>query len=151
MNRKTLVLAALLVTTMAFAQQPDKADEIRAQQTQLRADLDAGKYHLTPRAMTQVRKDQGIVFELLRAKPSVEAMNIQERVTLDNALERINAAVQGTRLAADSTDVCRYQSVVGSRQKRLVCGTQDDRDHAREGARAYLEKPRICSPTCNGL
>jgi hypothetical protein len=151
MIRKTLMLAALLATTVAFAQDVPKAEQIRAQQTQLRADLDAGKYALTPHAISLVRKDQDIVFALLERKPNVEAMNIQERVNLDNALERINAAVQGTRVADDGKDVCRYQSVAGSRQKRLVCGTQDDRDHAREGARAYLEKPRICSPTCNGL
>jgi hypothetical protein len=151
MIRKTFMLAALLATSTAFAQDTPKAEQIRAQQTQLRADLDAGKYRLTPRALNQVRKDQGVVFELLERKSTVEAMNIQERVNLDNALERINAAVQGTRVADDGKDVCRYQSVAGSRQKRLVCGTQDDRDHAREGARAYMEKPRICSPTCNGL
>jgi hypothetical protein len=151
MIRKTFMLAALLATTVAFAQDVPKAEQIRAQQKQLRADLDAGKYALTPHAIGLVRKDQDIVFELLERKPSVEAMNIQERVNLDNALERINAAVQGTRVADDGKDVCRYQGVAGSRQKRLVCGTQDDRDHAREGARAYLEKPRICSPTCNGL
>jgi hypothetical protein len=151
MIRKTFMLAALLATSTAFAQDTAKAEQIRAQQTLLRADLDAGKYRLTPRALNQVRKDQGVVFELLERKSTVEAMNIQERVNLDNALERINAAVQGTRVADDGKDVCRYQSVAGSRQKRLVCGTQDDRDHAREGARAYMEKPRICSPTCNGL
>jgi len=151
MIRRTSVLAVLLATTVAFAQEPSKTEQIRSQQTQLRADLEAGKYRLTPRAAMQVRKDQGVVFELLQRKPTLEAMNIQERVSLDNALERINAAVQGTRVAADGKDVCRYQSVVGSRGKRLVCGTEDDRDHAREGARAYLEKPRICNPPCNGL
>lgn len=152
MLRKTFVLAAaLLATTLAFAQSPSTIEQVRDQQTRLRADLDAGAIKLTPRAAMQVRKDQDIVFELLQRKPTLEAMNIQERVNFDNALERINAAVQGTRMAADGKDVCRYQSVAGSRQKRLVCGTQDDRDHAREGARAYLEKPRVCSGTCNGL
>ena len=151
MIRKSFVLAALLATTVAFAQDAPKVDQIRAQQTRLRADLDAGKLMLTPRVAMQVKRDQATVFELLERKPTLEAMNIEERVNLENALERINAAVQGTRLAQDSKEICRYQKIVGSHEKQLVCGSQDARDHAREGARAYLEKPRICAPTCNGL
>lgn len=149
--RKLLAIAALvLVTSLAVAQDMPKLDQILAQQTQLRADLDAGKVTLTPRAAQQVRKDQDIVFDLIKKKSTLDAMNIQERVTLDNALERINTAVQGTRMASEQQDVCRYQRVTGSKQKQLVCGTQDDRDHARDGARAYLEKTRICEPPCNG-
>ncbi|TZF89733.1 hypothetical protein [Cognatilysobacter lacus] len=150
MIRKPLVLAALLATSVALAQDTPKVELIRAQQTQLRADMDAGKVALTPRDALQVRKDQDTVFEIIGRKPSLEAMNIQERVTLDNALERINASVQGTRVADDRKDVCRYQRVTGSKQLQLVCGTQDDRDRARQGARAYLEKTRICEPPCNG-
>lgn len=149
--RKLLVIATLLLAAVsAFAQDVPKLDQILTQQTRLRADLDAGKVTLTPRAAQQVRKDQDIVFELIKKKPTLDAMNIQERVTLDNALERINTAVQGTRVASEKQDVCRYQRVTGSKEKQLVCGTQDDRDHAREGARAYLEKTRICQPPCNG-
>ncbi|GAB6195389.1 hypothetical protein [Lysobacter xanthus] len=149
MIRKTLALTALLAAATAFAQDVPKTEQIRAQQTALRAELDAGTLKLMPRVAAQVRRDQDTVFELLQRKPTLDAMNIQERVNFDNALERINAAVQGTRLARDDKSVCRYQSVVGSREKQLVCGTVDDRDHAREGARAFLEKPRICNP-CDG-
>ena len=150
MPYRAAVLAVLLAaTSLAVAQAPAKLEQIREQQTQLRADLDAGKVKVTPRVALQVRRDQDIVFELLQRKPTLEAMNIQERINLDNALERINASLQGTRVATEKKDVCRYQSVTGSREKQMVCGTQDARDIAREGARAYLEKPRICgAPPC---
>lgn len=151
MCRNAVLLAFLMAAAgAAGAQAAPKVEQIRAQQTQLRADLDAGKLSLSPRVAAQVRRDQDIVFELLQRKPTLEAMNIQERVNLDNALERINTSVQGTRAASEKQDVCRYQRVTGSKEKRMVCGTQDDRDHAREGARAFLEKPRICMPPCNG-
>ncbi|GAB1595205.1 hypothetical protein [Lysobacter claricitrinus] len=146
------LLALVVLSFAAFtagAQEAPKLDQILAQQTQLRADLDAGKVALTPRTAMQVRKDQDTVFELIKRKPTLEAMNIQERVTLDNALERINSNVQGTRVADEKKDVCHYQRVTGSKEQRLVCGTQDDRDHARENARNYLEKPRICA-SCSG-
>ncbi|AXK73030.1 hypothetical protein DWG18_12595 [Lysobacter sp. TY2-98] len=147
---KLLALTVLMFAALsAAAQDNPKLDQILAQQTQLRADLDAGKVTLTPRAAQQVRKDQDIVFDLIKQNPTLDGMNIQERVTLDNALERINTAVQGTRVASEKQDVCRYQRVTGSKEKQLVCGTQDDRDHAREGARSYLEKTRICA-SCGG-
>lgn len=150
MNRAIAAAVLLCLSSLSFAQEPPKLDQIRAQQTKLRADIDAGRLALTPRVVMQVRKDQDFIFELLRNKPTLESMNIQERVNFDNALERINAAIVDTRAARDDQEICRYERVTGSKQKQLVCGTQDQRQHARDGARAYLEQPRICAPPCNG-
>lgn len=145
MNRMTVLFLALIVST-AGAQPADKLVEIRGQQKLLAAELDSGDLKVTPREAALIRKEQAVVFKLLEANAMLEDMNVEERVRLDNALERINALLVGTRQAAEQRDDCRYERVSGSKHRKLVCATSDERQHARDGARAYMEKPRICIP-----
>lgn len=136
----------LMVSAVAGAQPTDPVVKIREQQQVLTQELDAGVLKLKPREVALVRKDQGVVRTVLEGKNSLEELNVAERVTLDNALERINALVVATREASEDRDVCRYERVTGSKLRKLDCATAADRQNARDGARAYMEKPKICIP-----
>lgn len=136
----------LLVSAVAGAQPTDPVVKIREQQQVLAQELQTGVLKLTPREVALVRKDQTVVRSVLEGRNSLDELNVAERVTLDNALERINARVVATRQAEEDADVCRYERVTGSKMRKLDCATAAERQNAREGGRAYLEKPRICIP-----
>lgn len=122
-------------------------EQILQQQQQLRAQLDRGDTaDLTPRRVRAVRKAQEQLFRLADGKTQLDQLNIEERVQFENALEAINAEVVGTRVAQESRDVCWTEAKTGSKLKVTRCGTQEEIDEARRGARAWMEKPKICVP-----
>lgn len=141
-----IVGVLLLVSAVAGAQPTDPVVKIREQQQVLAQELQTGVLKLTPREVALVRKDQTVVRSVLEGRNSLDELNVAERVTLDNALERINARVVATRQAEEEADVCRYERVTGSKMRKLDCATAAERQNARDGGRAYLEKPRICIP-----
>lgn len=149
MRRDRLLMLVLLVLVFAgpvLAQSADKLALIRTEQQQIQAGLEDGSLVVTPRVAMLIRKDQATVSRLLADNASLDDMNVAERVELDNALERIGAHLAGTRQAAEQRDVCRYERVSGSKHRKLVCATSDERQNARDGARAWMEKPKICIP-----
>lgn len=93
-----------------------------------------------------IRRDQRRVAAILAGKGSPADLAVAERVEPDNALERINARVVATRVAGENADDCRYERVTGSKLRKLDCKTVGDRQHHRDGARARMEKPRVCVP-----
>lgn len=154
MNKNCLLALILLLTCgpLWAGDEPDSLGIILDQQHALQADLDAGKVSdLTTRQQNAVRKAQKEVFALAEGKSTLDEFSIDEKVQLENALERINAEVKGGRLAKEEQNVCWRERKSGSTMKVTRCGTQAERDEAREGARAYLDKPRICVPPgCGG-
>lgn len=145
----TLMLAAALSWASASAIEPQRSlTKILDQQRALQADLSAGKVGiLTPRAVNTIRKAQKDVFVLTDGKMSLDQLSIDEKVKLENALERINAEVKGGGLLAkDEQEVCWREHKSGSQVKVTRCGTEAEQREAREGARAFMEKPKICNP-----
>lgn len=145
-----LVLMAASLTAGAV-EQGDKLAVILEQQQALKASIDAGSSGLTPRQIRLIRKAQSEVFAIAGANATMDQLNIQEQIRLENALERINANVVGTRVAQETQDTCWSEAKTGSKLKVARCGTQEERDEARRGARAWLEKPKVCIPPgCGG-
>ncbi|MFZ5656304.1 MAG: hypothetical protein ACOY37_04475 [Pseudomonadota bacterium] len=136
----------LMGATSVIAQPADKLGAIREQQQLLAKELETGVLKLKPREVVLIRKDQARVQAILDGKSSLDELNVAERVELDNALERINALVVATREASEDRDVCRYERPTGSKLRKLDCMSAGDRQNHRDGARAYMEKPRICVP-----
>ena len=139
-----------LAPASAVASDQDTLQIVRAQQTALRTELDSGKVEgLTPRQLKSIRKAQLEVFALIEGKARIEALTIDDKVRLENALERINAEIKGTRLAGEEQQVCWRERASGTKMRVTRCGTQEEVDQAREGARAWMAKPKICSgPGC---
>lgn len=140
----SLVLALSL---SALASDKHNLQAIISQQQQLRRDLGAGgTTGLTPRQVKVVRKAQDEVFALVEGKSSLVELDIEQKVRLENALERINAEIKGTRLSSEEKQVCWRERKSGTKLMVTRCGTQAEIDAAREGARAWMEKPKICVP-----
>ena len=128
----------------------DGLELIREQQLELKATLDAGETEgLSVREVNRIRKEQAGVFALIDGKATLADMSINEKVELENALERINAYVKGGRAGRDEQDVCWRERMSGTSRMVTRCGTEKERDQAREGARDFLQRPKICSgPGC---
>jgi hypothetical protein len=129
------------------AAEVDPLQRIREQQTTLQTALDSRQAEaLTPRQVKVIRKAQGEVFALIEGKSRLDELAIDDQVRLENALERINAEVKGTRLAGEEKTVCWRERPSGSMIEVTRCGTQEEIDEARRGARAFMERPRVCVP-----
>ena len=146
----SFLVVFILAASSALAAEPSASlAQILEQQRGIRSALDAGTLgDLTPRQANAIRKAQTEVFALTDGKSDLGALSLDEKVRLDNALERINAEMKGTRLGQEEKDVCWRERKTGSTTKVTRCGTQEERDRMRESARTYLETPRIC-PDCS--
>ena len=142
----------MLLPVLAWSSEPAAAAEddlqvILSQQKELKADLEAGrKEGLTTRQVNAIRKAQVEVFAVTEGKVRLDQLSMEEKVRLENALERINAEVQNTRAANDGQQVCWRERVSGTGVKKTRCGTQAEMREAREGARDLMEKPKVCAP-----
>jgi hypothetical protein len=158
MLKSFVFMAALAFGPAAFAQDTPVASEedglqmIMKQQKELKADLDDGGIEgLTPRQVKVVRKAQDEVFAVAEGKAQMDDLSIDEKIRLENALERINAEIVNTRSASNNQNVCWRERVSGSTLKKTRCGTQAEMREAREGARDFMEKAKICVPPgCGG-
>lgn len=156
--RRTLIAAMLVaVVGTASAQgvpatEGDGLQRILEQQKVLQTDLeDGGIEGLTPRQNTLVRKAQAEVFAVTEGKHRIDELSMDEKIRLENALERINAQIVNTRAASDEQNVCWRERVSGTAVKKTRCGTQAEMREAREGARDFLEEAKICVPPgCGG-
>jgi len=156
---RTLLAAmtALLSAAAAFAQNANetssaKQDSLQVlvqQQTALKADVeDGGIQGLSARQNAQVRKQQTEFFALAEGKSTLDELSIDEKIRMENALERINAIVGNSSASSAKQNVCWREPKTGSTVKVTRCGTEAERDRAREGARDYLMRPKVCGENC---
>lgn len=139
-----ILTALMLVVPSALAEEPGSLAEILAEQRDLATKLERNENSgLTPRMRSQIRKAQAEVFTLAEGRDSLDAMSLDEKVRLRNALERIRALLAS---APGQGDVCERSRRSGTNRLSVRCASQGERDRAREGARSYLERPRICTP-----
>lgn len=145
-----VVLMVASVTAWAAEATPDEGDSLRVlvqQQQALKADIeDGGIEGLTPRQNTIVRKAQTEFFTVTEGKAQLDDLSIDEKIRLENALERINAEIVNTRAGNDNQNVCWRERMSGTGLKKTRCGTKAEMREAREGARDFMEKPRVCVP-----
>lgn len=154
MSTRSLIAAlVLLASGSVFAQSgagmhdDDGLQAIMKQQTELKADLDDGGIEgLTPRQTKLVRKAQQEVFAVAEGKNTMADLSIEEKIRLENALEAINAEIVNTRVGNDNQNVCWRERMSGTGLKKTRCGTKAEMREAREGARDFMEKPRVCVP-----
>lgn len=148
----TMLLIGCLATGTAFTAEPSSGDEdalqrVVQEQKSLQTGLEGGDAGgLTARQISVIRKAQTEVFALAEGKTAFDQLTVDEQARLHNALERINAEVANTRMARDQQDVCRHETKTGSSIKTTRCATRAERDQTREGARGWMERPRVCVP-----
>lgn len=149
---RTVLWMALLVLASGGAEAEQTHTSLQAmleQQTSLRDELARGPQDLTPRQVGIMRKAQAEFFRLVDGKTTLDQLAIDDKVRVENALERINAELVNTNAARDKQEVCWRERPTGSKMQGTRCGTQQEIDQAREGARGFLLRPRVCSgPGC---
>lgn len=137
------ILACIgLVSPASFS--AERLQEIVTQQKQVAKQLDDGSLRVTPREREIVAKAQSDVFSITDGKTSLSELNVAEKTRLESALERINAVVKGDRRAQETQEVCWRERRTGSKLMVTRCGTKEEIEQAREGARGHLERPRTC-------
>lgn len=143
-----LIAVALLLAGRVGASESSNVDlpQIIEQQRQVSAQLADGSLNLTPRAQNIVKKAQAEVFSIAEGKATLADLNIAEKTRLENALERINASVVGTRAAGDAKQICKRVPVTGSAVRVTRCASQAEWDDVREQSRKSLEKRQVCMP-----
>ena len=145
-----LVLWAAMATGVATAQ-PDATSlqMLVEQQEALRAQLTDGIEGVTPRQVRLIDKAQGEFFAIVKGKQSLDELGIEDKIRIENALETINAQIATTRFAADDQQVCWREVKVGSKMVVTQCASQKELDDTRQGARDFMNRPKICSgPGC---
>ena len=151
----TLVLALASVTAWAAEGTVEGQDSLQIlvdQQRALKTDLeDGGIDGLSARQNRIVREAQTEFFTLTDGKARLDDLSMDDKIRLENALERINAEVKNSRAATDEQNVCWRERVSGSGRKTTRCGTKAEMREAREGARDYLERPKTCGDKCGGF
>jgi multidrug efflux pump subunit AcrA (membrane-fusion protein) len=100
--------------------------------------------NLTSERIGTIRKAQADVFAVSENKRLLSDLSAADQIRLKNALEKINAALQDTRIAQESRDTCWREKKMGSNISITRCATQKEIAEIREGARAWKEKPPIC-------
>ena len=146
-----VIAMALTMAGVALAQpsRDNSLEKILQQQNVLKADLaDNGIEGLTPRQSNIVRRAQDEVFLVTAGKTLIDELSMEEKIRLENALERINAQVRNTRAGGDEQNVCWREAKTGTTIKETRCGTVAEMREAREGARDYLERPKTCAKDC---
>ena len=151
---RAVLLAVVLLGFLPVAAQtstsPDAPDGLRrivAQQEVIRADLaDGGMEGVTPRQALTIQKAQKQVFAIAGNHSSLDELTIDQKISLENALEQINAAMVNTRKGDDAQNVCWRERATGSSIQVTRCGTAAEIREARDGARGFMERPRVCVP-----
>lgn len=143
-----LVLWAAMATGAAAAQTEGTSLQVLIEQQQaLRAQLSAGAIDgITPRQARVIDKAQGEFFAIVEGRQALDELGIDDKIRIENALETINAQLVNTTASRSDQNVCWREQTTGSKTKITRCGSQREIDHAREGARGYLERPKICVP-----
>lgn len=101
---------------------------------------------LTQRQRITVQKLQVEVFRLMQGKSTLAELSMEQKVRLENALERINAEIADTRMAHERRETCRVEKKTGTKIGKPRCMSADERNTIRLGSFDYLERPRICRP-----
>jgi len=143
-----LALWAAMATGVVSAQTDETSSlQILVEQQQaLRAQLSEGMDGVTPRQARLIKESQDEFFAIVEGKQALDELGIEDKIRIENALENINAQIVNTTAGRSDQNVCWREQTTGSMTKTTRCGTQREIDEAREGARGYLERPKICVP-----
>lgn len=142
------LLVALFAPAAVAADTQDRLQQIMQQQHQLQEELDRIE-GLSARQRNVIRKMQGRLFAAVDGKSTLDQLTIEQKVTLENALERINAELVNTREARDEQDKCHMQAGAGSRFESARCASINERAQDTQEARFWKDRPRVCSgPGC---
>jgi hypothetical protein len=135
----------LSIASVAVADEAEPGPDlaaIRAEQTALRVDVEAGKGVFGKMANVERQElagRQAQLLALIDGVGSIKELDDDAQVRAFNLLQQINATVTQ---AEDSQIVCEYTKKTGSHRKVKECMTVAERRRDREESQKYLEEFR---------
>lgn len=146
LKAEVLVLCSLLfmaANVNASPRGPLKLDEVRQQQTEIRADATArtGLYKDMPAATRdELFTKQNMVLSIIEGKDLASDLNESDKMKVFNALEWIEAAINK---AEDERVVCERRAQIGTNRKERVCRTVAQIRADREAAQRDMMRSEI--------
>lgn len=142
-----LMLAASLAQAQgAGSHTQARAQEIVAQQKQIRADLQAGaeQYrHLDGMRRGQIYAAQRKVFRLLEGHETLAELSTDDQLAVFNALKLIESHM--VKHDEDDRMVCERVALAGTRRYAMACMTEADRREKADEVRAMLQERAACT------
>ena len=139
-----LMLSLVVCASGAMARKPVDLTRIVEQQRAIATELespDAAKTTgLDARQIEAIRAAQTELFTTIGERRVLSELTADEQVNVKNGLEKIKAAMEGTRLAELNREKCWREQKLGTKMKVTRCATQLELDQLREGARDWWEK-----------
>jgi hypothetical protein len=142
MRHLRIFLAAIVMafSASAHASPPLDIDKIVIQQREIRADLIAGtgRYDQMPASKREeIVKKQDDLLRMLEGKATSDDLSEDQRVTVLNSLESIEAAISSEE---GERKVCTRERTLGSNRLTRVCRTEAQMAAEREQAREQLDR-----------
>jgi hypothetical protein len=136
----TFVLAAILpAAAFATDNKTLKFDDIRSQQAEIRAGVEAktGLYKdMEYQTRSELMRRQSEVLAIIEGKQVPDDLNADQRTRVFNDLEWIEAAINRTE---DERLICEYKRTIGSNRKQRVCRTAAQIREDQERSKAELD------------
>jgi hypothetical protein len=154
MKRLAWLTAFLLVLAAGQAMANPRVDlkVLLNQQNSINRQIDESpdSMGIDSQQLDQLRRAQRTVADIAVKKSTLDQLNPADQIKLRNALGEVYAVLKGTRVAQDQRDVCWRERRIGSQIQSTRCATFEELLLAREGARAWMEKPPVCASRGNG-
>ena len=136
----TLALGLLLASTTAAAPPPSASVTeidrdlagILERQHEIAEQARAASDALSARQRQIINREQRRIFSILAGRSSLDELAPNRRIELWNAMQSVNAAIDGSSAAEDRKLVCTQQNRTGSRVARVRCMRADDLAPAKE-------------------
>lgn len=139
---KALTLAlGLLLASVATAAPPPSASVteidrdlagILERQYEIAEQARAASDALSARQRQVINREQRRIFSILAGRSSLDELAPSRRIELWNALQSVNAAIDGSAAAEERKLVCTHQNRTGSRVTRVRCMRAEDLAPAKE-------------------
>lgn len=133
---KALTLAfGLLLASSAVAAPPPSASVteidrdlagILQRQHEIAEQARAASDALSSRQKQIIHREQRRIFSILAGRSSLDELAPSRRIELWNAMQSVNAAIDGSEAAEDRKLVCSHQNRTGSRVTRVRCMRAED-------------------------
>lgn len=136
----TLALGLLLASTAVAAPPPSASVTeidrdlagILQRQYEIAEQARAASDALSARQKQIIHREQRRIFSILQGRSSLDELAPSRRIELWNALQSVNAAIDGSASAEERKLVCTHQNRTGSRVTRVRCMRAEDLAPAKE-------------------
>jgi hypothetical protein len=140
MKQRSLLISALLAVSLATATasfasnvESDNADiaPLLERQREIAAAIQSKPKSLSEKQRQIVLREQATIHTITEGKTSLNDLAPEQRIQLMNAIEKVDAAMKGSRSADEGRQVCRRERAVGSTMPKMHCRTRKHVDTER--------------------